>query len=160
MMYYMKQFSRCLLLLLIIAGPLALVRYKREFLAPSTFFELLRTYLPTTAFVGALWAVHLKDSRLRSGSEYVLISLFSFVLIVAIASVGATLQIINEPKLQPLASYFSYLALILYVVSMCSLVLTGVLQTTPTLRKIRGAVDQNQGPPRRRRTRTRTSHPQ
>jgi hypothetical protein len=129
MMYCLKQISRCAWLLLIIAGPPTLVLYKTNFLAPSTFFELLRIYLATTAFVGALWAVYLKDARLRSGSEYVLISLFSFVLIVAIASVGATLLVIDEPVLQPFAAYFSYLALILYVVSMGSLVLTVFVQS-------------------------------
>ncbi len=129
MLYFLKQLSRCFVLLVIIAGPPALVRYKTDFLPPSTFFELLRTYLATTAFVGALWAVYLKDARLRSGSEYVLIALFSFVMIVAIASIGATLLVIDEPMLQPSAAYFSYLALILYVVSIGSLVLTVFVQS-------------------------------
>lgn len=129
MMNFFKQISRCVLVLLVLGGPPALVRYKSEFLTATTFFELLRTYLATTAFVGALWAVYLKDTRLRSGSEYVLISLFMFVLTLSIASVGALLLILDEAMLKPAAAYFGYLALILYVLSLGGLVSTVFVQS-------------------------------
>ncbi len=41
---------------------------------------LLRLYLMTCAFVGALWAVYLREGRLRANSDNVLVSLVIFVI--------------------------------------------------------------------------------
>lgn len=110
------------LLLVIVTGPGVLVAFKSDFLKDSAFFELLRTYLATTAFVGALWAVYLKDTRLRSGSEYVLVSLFFFVLTLTVAAIGAVLLVIEVESVKVWAAYISYLALFIYVVSLWFLV--------------------------------------
>jgi hypothetical protein len=119
---FCKLVGLLVLLVLVFGGPAALVSYKSDFLKDSAFFELLRTYLATTAIVGALWAVYLKDTRLRSGSEYVLVSLFFFVLTLAIAAVGAILLVIEVESVKPGAAYFGYLALVFYVMSLGLLV--------------------------------------
>jgi hypothetical protein len=129
MMGFIKWVGRLALILLIIGGPISLARYKEDFLNSTQQFELLRTYLTTTAFVGALWAIYLKDARLRSRSEYVLISLFLFVVIMAIATIGATLRAIDEQATKRYANYFGYLALVLYVISLSSLVITVFVQS-------------------------------
>jgi len=121
---FYKAIGLFVLLLLVFGGPALLVWYKSDFLKDSAFFELLRTYLATTAIVGALWAVYLKDTRLRSGSEYVLVSLFFFVLTLAIAAVGAFLLVIEVEWVKPGSSYFGYLALVFYVMSLGLLVTT------------------------------------
>jgi hypothetical protein len=72
--------------------------------------------------------MYLKDTRLRSGSEYVLVSLFLFVLTLAIAAVGALLLAIEAEWAKFGAAYFGYLALVLYVMSL------GVLVTTVFVR--------------------------
>lgn len=121
-MTFFKVVSLLVLLILVIGGPAALVTYKADFLKDSAFFELLRTYLASTAFVGALWAIYLKDTRLRAGSEYVLVSLFFFVVTLIFASIGAVLLVVEVETMKPWAAYFGYLALLVYVFSLCILI--------------------------------------
>ena len=129
MMYYMRLIGRCVLILLVLGGPPALVWYKSDFLTAGTFFELLRIYLATTAFVGALWAVYLKDARLRCRSEYLMVFLLLFVVILAFAAVGALLLLLDKAELKPASTYFGYLALICYVILLGYLVNTVFVQS-------------------------------
>lgn len=120
----MKVIGLVALILLVFAGPAALVSYRSNAMEGGAFSELLRTYLATTAFVGALWAAYLKDTRLRSGSESVLVSLFFFVATLAIAAVGAVLSAIGAGWSKLVAAYFGYLSLVFYVASLAILVAT------------------------------------
>jgi hypothetical protein len=49
---FFKLVGLLVLLVLIFGGPAALVSYKSDFLKDIAFFELLRTYLATTASSG------------------------------------------------------------------------------------------------------------
>jgi hypothetical protein len=87
----------CLVLIIFLAVPLAFGPSTHKVAATSDLLNWLRLFLTTCAFVGALWAVYLKDSRLRANSDNVLISLSLFVIATfCLAGAVVSMQLANS----------------------------------------------------------------
>ena len=66
-------------LLLLLAIPLYFTGLTDVLAKSENLFSLLRLYLMTCAFIGALWAIYVRDTRLRANSDNVLVTLVGFV---------------------------------------------------------------------------------
>ncbi|MBL9165473.1 MAG: hypothetical protein JNL18_22295 [Planctomycetaceae bacterium] len=118
----------------------------------SELFSLLRLYLTTCAFVGALWAIYVKDTRLRANSDNVLVALVYF-LIATICLVTA-IVVVQIPLLNhafrtqsegsteksvsiSIAQYLAFLSLEIYLISFIVLLVNVFMKTYNQLYNLR-----------------------
>src|ERR1700722_7895105 len=91
--------------------PIVLVVNLQNVISQQMVFDLLRLFLTTCAFVGALWAVYLKDSRLRSASEYVLVSLLLLSIGLLLVATSSLFSLFSIPHTESVIDLFCYFAI-------------------------------------------------
>ena len=134
--------------LLFVALPFVLID-KIHQLRSEDAQSLLRLYLMTCAFVGALWAVYLREGRIRANSDNVLISLVVFVVATTLVALAVMCQLGVTSASAPSAAaavrtwpQFSSIMLVLlslevYFVALLTLLATVFLKTYNQLYNLR-----------------------
>lgn len=126
----------------VLAVPLFFVQLTTSLAKPSELFVLLRLELMTCAFVGALWAVYLKDTRLRANSDNVLVALVVFViatifLVVAVIASQLAFSGVDETETSDLARFVGFISLEVFLIGFLTLLSTVFLQTYNQLYNLR-----------------------
>jgi hypothetical protein len=102
----------------VLALPLLFATLSTTFGSAAQLRELLRLQLMSAAFVTALWALYVKDNRLRAHSENVLVSLVIFVIALLVGLVASLIGAFDYPEWLPAASrVVGLLSLEVYVIA-------------------------------------------
>lgn len=122
----------------LLATPLLVVNLSSSFAAPEKLSETLRLYLMTVAFVGALWAVYLRENRLRANSENVLISLITYVVALALLCLATIFAFFaGADHLHKASEVLAYVSLEVYAIATIMLIFIVFAQTYNQLYNLR-----------------------
>jgi len=121
----------------VLLAPLWIVSFSEKLTDRTHLLSLLRLFLMTGAFVGALWAIYVKENRLRANSENALVCLI--ILVSSLISLGFAIacSFIAETYVTALTRGAALISVELYVVALCVLLLNVFVPTYNQLYNLR-----------------------